>query len=99
MNPARDRAKVLAMNTMRVIVLGVAATLMASTGAAQTVGPGPTVEASSFGGRSVAADRLVAAQHPRPLAVVGGLALGIWTRVPPPYDATANLSAAANPLP
>ena len=25
--------------------------------------------------------------------------VSIWTRVPPPYDATANRSAAANPLP
>ena len=38
-------------------------------------------------------------QSPTPLFVVGDLAVGIWARVPPPYDVTANRNAAANPLP
>ena len=87
------------MNTIRVLLLGAAAVLLASTGSAQTLGPGTTVEVLTFGGPPVAASRPATAQHPRPVAVVGGLAVGVWTRVPPPYDATANLSAAANPLP
>lgn len=39
------------------------------------------------------------APHVTPLATIGSLSLGIWTRVPPPYDVTANQNAAANPLP
>ena len=38
-------------------------------------------------------------KSPTPLFVIGGLAVGIWARVPPPYDVTANRNAAANPLP
>jgi uncharacterized membrane protein YedE/YeeE len=87
------------MNPLRVALLGVAAVLLASTGSAQTLGPGMAVEVLTFGGPPVAAARQAAVQHPRPLAVVGGLAVGVWTRVPRPYDAAANLSAAANPLP
>jgi hypothetical protein len=37
-------------------------------------------------------------QSSTPLFVIGDLAAGIWPRVPPPYDVTANRNAAANPL-
>ena len=42
--PARDGAKVSAMNTVRVVLLGVAAALLASTASAQTLGPGTAAE-------------------------------------------------------
>ena len=38
-------------------------------------------------------------EFPAPLFFVGGLAVGLWARVPPPYDVTANRNTAANPLP
>jgi hypothetical protein len=38
-------------------------------------------------------------QSPTPLFVIGDLTVGIWARVPLPYDATANRNTAANPLP
>jgi hypothetical protein len=31
--------------------------------------------------------------------MLGRVAAGIWTPVPPPYDVTANRNAATNPLP
>jgi hypothetical protein len=38
-------------------------------------------------------------QSPAPLFVIGDLTVGIWARVPPPYDVTANRNTAANPVP
>ena len=46
---------------------------------------------ASLGGQSVTVGPRL--QHPTPLFFVGGLAVGIWTRVPPPYDATAVMRA------
>jgi hypothetical protein len=34
----------------------------------------------------------------QPLWTIGGLPVGIWAPVPPPYDMEANRTGAANPL-
>ena len=86
------------MNTIRTASFGILAVLLMATAHAQTafVNSGQRV-AATFNGQSVTpAPRL---QSPTPLFVIGDLAVGIWARVPPPYDVTANRNAAANPLP
>ena len=86
------------MKATRSAIFGILAVLSATTAHAQkpVVNPGQGV-AGTFSGQSVTpAPRL---QSPTPLFVIGDLAVGIWARVPPPYDVTANRHAAANPLP
>ena len=91
--------KASAVSTMRLIVLGLLAALFAGSAFAQEPRSGTTGAVAALGGQSVAPGRQGAIQNPTPLAMIGRLAIGIWTRVPPPYDATASYSAAANPLP
>ncbi len=85
------------MNTMRAALVGLLTILMATAASAQTQ-PAASGVASDFAGQSlgIGAGR---AQTPTPLFMLGGVAFGIWTRVPPPYDVSANRNAAANPLP
>jgi hypothetical protein len=85
------------MNTTRSAVVAVLTMLLATTAFAQAPGSGPASPIASMGGQSVAQGQRV--QQPTPLVTLGGLVGGIWTRVPPPYDAAANRSGAANPLP
>jgi hypothetical protein len=93
----RLRAEVeraLAMKTICTTIAGIAlATLLASAAMAQsaavtTYGGSTSGNGSSFVGRQMT-----------PLATFGDLSVGIWSRVPPPYDATASYNGAANPLP
>ena len=88
---------VFAMNAIRAGVVAVLAALLATTALAQAPGSGAAGQIASMGGQSVAQGPRV--QQPTPLVTLGGLVGGIWTRVPPAYDAAANRSAAANPLP
>ena len=84
------------MNTIRAIFLSMLTVLVMTTAYAQT--PRPTPAAGDIlGGRSVAVRPPVG--NRTPLVSLGGFAVGIWTRVAPPYDPEANRSAAANPLP
>jgi hypothetical protein len=85
------------MNTMRAAVVAVLAMLPAVTAFAQAPRSGAAGQIASMGGQSVA--RGPRTQQPTPLFVQGELMVGIWTRMSPPYDATANRDAAANPLP
>jgi hypothetical protein len=71
--------------------------LLATPTFAQAPGSGAAGQIASMGGQSFAQGPR--AQQPTPLFMLGGLEIGIWTRVPRPYDATANRSAAANPPP
>jgi hypothetical protein len=86
------------MNTIRTAIFSILAVLLATTAHAQTpvVNSGQRV-AATFNGQSVMPGPRL--QSPTPLFVIGDLAVGIWARVPPPYDVTANRNAAANPLP
>ena len=86
------------MNTIRTAIFGILAVLLATTAHAQkpVVNSGQGV-AATFSGQSVTPGPTL--QSPTPLFVIGDLAVGIWARVPPPYDVTANRNAAANPLP
>jgi hypothetical protein len=86
------------MNTIRTAIFGILAVLLTTTAHAQTpvVNSGQRV-AATFSGQSVTPGPRL--QSPTPLFVIGDLAVGIWARVPPPYDVTANRNAAANPLP
>ena len=86
------------MKTTRSAVFGILAGLLATTAHAQqpVVNSGQGV-AGTFSGQSVTPGPRL--QSPTPLFVIGDLAVGIWARVPPPYDVTANRNAAANPLP
>ncbi|HEY6433504.1 MAG TPA: hypothetical protein VIZ17_16105 [Acetobacteraceae bacterium] len=87
------------MNTPRAILFGILALLMATTADAQQSDASGGATVASLGGQSVTVGPRL--QHPTPLffVVVSALAVEIWTRVPPPYDATANRTAADNPLP
>jgi hypothetical protein len=85
------------MNTTRAAVVAILTMLLATTAFAQAPGSGAAGQIASMGGQSV--EQRPRAQQPTPLLMLGGLEVGIWTRVPPPYDAAANRSAAANPLP
>ena len=106
MNPSRHRGnsrlgegrKVSVMNTKRTAIFGILTVVLATTAHAQTpvVNSGQGVVATFRDQSDTSGPQL---QSPRPLFVVGNLATGIWTRVPPPYDVMANGNAAANPLP
>ena len=78
----------------RVLVV-ILAGLMATTADAQPPGASGIAAAES----ATVAPRPGTARYPTPLFNIGGVPVGIWTRVPPPYDPTPNRSAAANPLP
>ena len=86
-----------AMNTTCAAVIAVLTVVLATTASAQAPGSGAASQIASMRGQSIA-QRLRVPQ-PTPLVTLGGLVGGIWTRVPPPYDAAANRNAAANPLP
>jgi hypothetical protein len=85
------------MTIMRAALVAILGALTANAASAQTQ-PAVSGAVSGLAGQSlgVGPGRL---QHPTPLFMLGGIAVGIWTRVPPPYDASANRNAAANPLP
>ena len=86
------------MNTVRTAIFGILAVLLATTTHAQKpVANSEQGVAGTFGGQSVTPGPRL--QSPTPLFAIGDLAVGIWARVPPPYDLTANRNAAANPLP
>jgi hypothetical protein len=85
------------MNAARALLVANLALLTATGAYAQQSGARPASPAATLGGQSFAVSPRI--QNPTPLFFVGDLAAGIWTRVPPPYDATANRVAAANPLP
>lgn len=85
------------MNTIRAILLSMLVTLAMPTAYAQSPQTTPGAGEATLGGRTVIVRRPVAG--PMPLLTMGNLAVGIWTRVPPPYNVEANRSAAANPLP
>ncbi len=84
------------MNTVRAVLFGILAALMATTAYAQKPDAGVVATTATFLGQSVTTGPR---QFPTPQFVIGGLAVGIWARVPPPYDVAANRSAAENPLP
>ena len=84
------------MNMMGAVLFGVVTTLMATTAGAQTPSASPIERATTFGGQSITVGPRL---RETPLIVIGGLAVGIWSRVPPPYDVAANRNATANPLP
>jgi hypothetical protein len=86
------------MNMIRTAIFGILTVLTATTAYAQTpvLNSGQRV-AATFSDQSVAPGPQL--QSPMPLFAIGNLAVGIWTRVPPPYDVTVNRNAAANPLP
>jgi len=86
------------MKAARAAIFGIVAVLSAATAHAQKPGGNPAQGvAGAFGGQSVAPGPQL--KSPTPLFMIGDLAVGIWARVPPPYDATANRNIAANPLP
>ena len=86
------------MNTIRTAIFGILTVLLATTAYAQTpVMTSGQRAAPTFSDQSVTPGPQL--QSPTPLFVSGNLTVGIWTRVPPPYDVTANRNAAANPLP
>ena len=85
------------MNTTRALLVAILVLLTATGADAQQSGARPATPAAALGGRSFAVSPRI--QNPTPLFFVGDLAGGIWTRVPPPYDATANRVAAENPPP
>jgi hypothetical protein len=87
-------AKASAMKTIRIALAGVAlAAVMVSAAMAQTTA------VTTYGGNVAHAGPSVVGRQMTPLATIGNTAVGIWTRVPPPYDATASYNRAANPLP
>ncbi len=86
------------MNMKRATIIGLFAALVASTAFAQGPGSGSSGTVSALGGRAFGVGPQLGV-GPTPLGFIGGVAVGIWTRVPPPYDVTANRSGAANPLP
>lgn len=82
------------MKTVYAILLG----LMITTGAASAYAQDFSGSTASLAGRSYAAEQNQKVQGPTPLFVAGNMAFGIWARVAPPYDGTANRNFAANPL-
>jgi hypothetical protein len=85
------------MNATRAAVVAVLTVLLATTGFAQAPGSGAAGQIADMDGQSVAQNPRV--QQPTRLVTLSGLVGSVWTRVPPPYDAAANRSGAANPLP
>jgi hypothetical protein len=85
------------MNTTRAVLLAILTVLMAATADAQNPSAGGAAPTAELGGQATTVGPRL--QRPTPLFVTGGLTVGIWTRVPPSYDVTANRNAAENPLP
>jgi hypothetical protein len=82
------------MKMIRIAIAGVAlAAVMGSAAMAQTAA------ATAYGGSVSGTGPSVVGPQMTPLTTIGDLAVGIWTRVPPSYDATADYNGAANPLP
>jgi len=80
------------MKTLRVVLVGgMLAAMLAGSAYAQAPAD---LSAGEYRGFTP-----LQAQQMTPLATIGDLSVGIWTRVAPPYDVTADLNAAANPLP
>jgi hypothetical protein len=93
----RISLKAFAMKTAHVaLVTALLAGLMTGSAFAQGAAAG---QLSTLSGSSVTPGQQPENQQMTPLATLGNLAIGIWTPVAPPYDVTANRSAAANPLP
>ena len=87
-------AKASAMKSIRIAIAGIVlAAVVGSAAMAQTTA------VATYGGNVSGTGPSVVGRQMTPLTTLGDLALGIWTRVPPPYDATANYNRAANPLP
>ncbi len=84
------------MNAIRAIFLSMLTALAMRTAYAQSPRSTPEAGEATLGGRAVV---VRPPAGPTPLITMGNLAVGIWTRVPPPYNVEANRSAAANPLP
>ena len=84
------------MRTLRAALFAAVAMLLATSAFAQA-GPGAGGSVATLGGRATGIGPRT--PGPTPLFMLGRVAVGIWTRVPPPYDVTANRTAAANPLP
>src|SRR5579859_3277492 len=86
--------KAPAMKTIRTMIAGIAfATVLAGAAVAQTAA------VTTYGGSTSGNGPSLVGRQMTLLATIGNLALGVWTRVPPPYDATASYNGAANPLP
>ncbi len=84
------------MNMLRAALVGLLLAFLAQTALAQAAVPGTAGEI--LGGRAFAVAPQGAARNPTPLFMLGGVAVGIWTHVPPPYGVTVNRNGAANPL-
>jgi len=78
-----------------VVLLG----LEGGSALAQTPAPPVAGEISTLGAQTFGVGPQPGIPQATPLFKIGGLAVGIWTRVPPPYNVAANRSAASNPLP
>ncbi len=81
------------MNTTRATlysIIGIIAPIAAYADA-------PAASVSTFGGQVGAMAPRALATQPTPLFATGGVAFGIWTRLPPPYNAAANRNLAADP--
>src|SRR5215469_2439898 len=87
-------AEASAMKTIRIAIAGVL--LAAVTGSAAMA---QATAVSTYGGNVAGAGPSVVGREMTPLAMIGDTAVGIWTRVPPPYDVNGHYNNAANPLP
>ncbi len=85
------------MLTLRAVLFGILGLLAATSAEAQQATAPSPATTTALSGQSVTVGPR--SQNPTPLFFIGDLGVGVWTRVPPPYDATANRSAADNPLP
>ena len=94
---ARRERKALTMKTMRAALVALLVMGAATAASAQTQ-PAVSGAVSGFTGQALGSGP-GHVQNPTPLFVLGNMAFGIWTRVPPPYDVSANRNLAANPLP
>lgn len=95
--PRAGDAKGFAIKTTRALLLAILTLPTATSAYAQQSGARQVTPAAALGGQAFSVRPRV--QNATPLFFIGDLAAGIWTRVLPPYDATANRVAAANPLP
>jgi len=85
------------MNTARAALFGVLTVLIAMSAHAQTPAPQTVTGQQALGGQSIGVGPRQWGRQMTPLFVFGGVAVGIWTPVAPPYDAGANRNLAANP--
>ena len=84
------------MKTAYAALFGLTTLAMIASASAQQVTASAT--GGPFAGRSVAIGEGPAPRNPTPLFSIGQLSVGIWARVPPPYDAAANRTYAGDPL-